>query len=134
MRDGKEIFFVRKAAPIVGSLFGWKSLLTKRRTREDCVVLVAAVRGTAWTVDLSYGGFTEQNQLHAAAWLGRIASCCVAHREVVLGWWKRCSGIVERLPGVWLRVVQSMWGRTAAEFAIYCVKVSFSDDLFVVCL
>jgi hypothetical protein len=35
VRAGSEIFFVRKAAPMVGSLLGWKSLFTKRKTSDD---------------------------------------------------------------------------------------------------
>ena len=35
VREGRVSFLVRKAAPMVGSLLGWNSEETKRRTRDD---------------------------------------------------------------------------------------------------
>jgi hypothetical protein len=59
--------------PIVGSLFSWKSLLTKRRTRDDCRQrLVSFHVRRRWRfgviTDLADSSFTEQYQLDAAAW------------------------------------------------------------------
>lgn len=70
---------------MVGSLLGWKSLETKRRTRELCrqqawlVVVELLAQGGEWRwVYLSYCGFTEQHKFDAAAGLG-CACCCVGH-------------------------------------------------------
>jgi hypothetical protein len=53
---------------MVGSLFSWKSLLTKRITSDDYdPVSLARIRTEDASDYLSNGGFTEQDQLHAAA-------------------------------------------------------------------
>ena len=72
---------------MVGSLLGWKSLLTNLRTSEDCATLLA--RG-----DLDRGlmlayladcGLTEEHEFHAAARLRRRRICRVSHG--VWRWW-----------------------------------------------
>ena len=62
--------------PIVGSLFSWKSLLTNRRTREDCGDgvrhdgIVGCGDALAY---LSYGSLSEEDQLDAAGRLRTVA-------------------------------------------------------------
>jgi len=54
VRVGRLHFCVRNAAPIVGSLFSWKSLLTKRITREDFPT-AASPSSTSLTLLLGLG-------------------------------------------------------------------------------
>lgn len=59
----------------MGSLLGSKASLTKRRTREDLRLLVSAVgeaHGMGGCFYLSYGCLTKEDQLDAAAGLGRV--------------------------------------------------------------
>lgn len=55
--------------PIVGSLFSWKSLLTKRMTSEDCDNVSAYRWRRPCALYLSDCCFSKQNQLDAATWL-----------------------------------------------------------------
>jgi hypothetical protein len=59
----------------VGSLLGSKASLTKRRTREDCGerwLVMGGLVGSAHGTYLSYGCFAEEDELDAAAGLGRV--------------------------------------------------------------
>src|SRR5450756_1333828 len=64
---------------MVGSLFSWKSLFTNRNTREDYTISQSARMTSGINVAcLSYCCFTKEDELYAAAWLGR---CCLRHPE-----------------------------------------------------
>ena len=61
---------------MVGSLFSWKSLLTKRNTREDCDMGQSdgtARQGWLADTDLAHGSLAQEHQLDAAAGLRSVA-------------------------------------------------------------
>ena len=70
--------------PIVGSLFSWKSLLTNRRTREDCKQrMLSSAINSGTTVGgqlyLAYGGLSQQYKLDAATRLWGVYARRLGH-------------------------------------------------------
>jgi hypothetical protein len=59
---------LRNSPPIVGSLFSWKSLLTKRITSED-LPTAASPRSTSLTLLLGFGCWASAMVMCGGEWV-----------------------------------------------------------------